>query len=418
MTDRPPMTDAAARRFLRGCFDAAIDAVRPGPAVLAHLPDKPKGRCVVVGAGKASAAMAAAIDAAWGDVELSGVVSTRHGHGVPAGRVRVIEAGHPVPDEHSVAAAQAMLAAVSGLGPDDLVVALISGGGSACLALPAPGLTLADKQVMTRALLRSGAPIVDMNTLRRHASAIKGGRLAQAAAPARVVSLVISDIPGDDLAAVASGPTIADGSTPADALAIIDRHAIPVPAAFRRHLAEARGIVPGHRGEAILIASPRQALEAAADHARKAGVEPLSLGDRLEGESALVGAEMAAHALKETRRPSVLISGGETTVTIGPGGAGRGGRNTEFLLAFALAAKGADDIWAIAGDSDGIDGTEDAAGAIISPDLRARAETAGFDPSETLARHDSYSLFAATGDLVVTGPTLTNVNDIRCVLVT
>ena len=412
------MTDTAARLFLRGCFDAAIDAVRPGPAVLAHLPDKPKGRCLVVGAGKASAAMAAAIDAAWRDVELSSVVSTRHGHGVPAGRVRVIEAGHPVPDEHSIVAAQAMIAAVSSLGPDDLVVALISGGGSACLALPAPGLTLADKQAMTRALLRSGAPIADMNTLRRHASAIKGGRLAQAAAPARVVSLVISDIPGDDLAAVASGPTIADGSTPADALAIIDRHAIPVPAAFRRHLAEARGIAREHRGEAILIASPRQALEAAADHARKAGVESLSLGDRLEGESALVGAEMASSALKENRRPCVFISGGETTVTIGPDGAGRGGRNTEFLLAFALAAKGADGIWAIAGDSDGIDGTEDAAGAIVSPDFLARAEAAGFDPSETLAHHDSYSLFAATGDLVVTGPTLTNVNDIRCVLVT
>lgn len=417
MPDCPPRTDAAARSFLRGCFDAAIDAVRPGPAVLANLPDKPEGRCIVVGAGKASAAMAAAIDAAWPDVQLSGVVSTRHGHAVPAGRVRVIEAGHPVPDEHSVEAAQAMLAAVAGLGPDDLVVALISGGGSACLALPAPGLTLADKQAITRALLRSGAPISDMNTIRRHASGIKNGRLALAAAPARVVSLVISDIPGDDLAAVASGPTFADATTPADALAIIDRLAIPVPRDFRRHLSSTPPSLPAVPAEAILIASPAQALDAAADYARRCGIAPVLLGDALEGESSALGAAMAATALAEADRPRVLISGGETTVTIGPEGAGRGGRNTEFLLAFALAAKGAEGIWAIAGDSDGIDGTEDAAGALVSPDLLARADAAGFDALATLARHDSYSLFAATRDLIVTGPTLTNVNDIRAVLV-
>lgn len=411
------MTDAAARSFLRGCFDAAIDAVRPGPAVLANLPDKPMGRCIVVGAGKASAAMAAAIDAAWPDVQLSGVVSTRHGHAVAAGRVRVIEAGHPVPDEHSVVAAQAMLAAVTGLGPDDLVVALISGGGSACLALPASGLTLADKRAMTRALLRSGAPISDLNTIRRHASGIKNGALPHAAAPARVVSLVISDIPGDDLAAVASGPTLADASTPADALAIIERLAIPVPADFRRHLSSAPPRPPAGPAEAILIASPGQALAAAADYARQSGIAPVLLGDALEGESSALGAAMAAKALAETHRPRVYISGGETTVTIGPEGAGRGGRNTEFLLAFALAAKGAEGIWAIAGDSDGIDGTEDAAGALVSPDLLARAIAAGFDAQATLVRHDSYSLFAATRDLLVTGPTLTNVNDIRAVLI-
>jgi hydroxypyruvate reductase len=411
------MTDATARAFLRGCFDVAIDAVRPGPAVLANLPDKPKGRCVVVGAGKASAAMAAVFDAAWPDVRLSGVVSTRHGHAVPAGRVRVIEAGHPVPDERSVAAARAMLAAVAGLGPDDLVVALVSGGGSACLALPAPGLTLQDKQAMTRALLRSGAPIADMNCVRRHASGIKNGRLALAAVPARVISLVISDIPGDDLSAVASGPTIGDSSTPADALAIIDSLAIPIPVEFRRHLSSLTPRLPARPVEAVLIASPEQALEAAAAYARRFGIEPVLLGDALQGESSALGAAMAATALAETQRPRVLISGGETTVTIGSEGAGRGGRNTEFLLAFALAVKGAKGIWAIAGDSDGIDGTEDAAGAIVSPDVLARAQAAGLDPVASLARHDSYSLFAATRDLVVTGPTLTNVNDLRAVLV-
>lgn len=417
MAETRPYDDAAARAFLRGCFDAALDAARPGPAVLAHLPDKPRGRCVVVGAGKASAAMAAALDAAWPDVELFGVISTRHGHAVPAGRVRVIEAGHPVPDAHSVAAGEAMMAAVRGLGPDDLVIALISGGGSACLALPAAGLTLADKQAMTRALLHSGAPIAAMNTVRRHASAIKNGGLARAAAPARVISLVISDVPGDELAAVASGPTIADSSTPAEALAVIERYGIPVPSTFRAHLAEAQPAALPAAGEAVLIASPAQALAAAADHARSRGVAPVMLGDAIEGEAREVAAAMAATAMARQGRPCVLLSGGEATVTVGPGGAGRGGRNTEFLLAFALAAQSASGIWAIAGDSDGIDGTEDAAGALVSPDLLARARAAGRDPAADLAAHDSYSLFAATGDLLITGPTLTNVNDIRAVLV-
>lgn len=417
MTVPPPFSDAVARAFLRGCFDAAVDTARPEPAVRAHLPDKPRGRCVVVGAGKASAAMAAALDAAWPEVALSGVVSTRHGHGVPAGRVRVIEAGHPVPDANSVTAAQAMLAAVAGLTADDLVIALVSGGGSACLALPAPGLTLADKQAMTRALLLSGAPIGEMNVVRRHASAIKNGRLAAAAAPARVVTLVISDVPGDDLAAVASGPTLADGSTPAEALAIIARRGVPVPGAFRAWLGGAAAVDHGD-GEAVLIASAAMALAAAADHARKLGVEPVMLGDDLEGESRVVGAEMAALALAGPRRPRVLLSGGETSVTVGAAGAGKGGRNTEFLLAFALAAQDAPGLWALAGDSDGIDGTEDAAGAIVGPDLLARARAAGCDPVAMLQGHDSYSLFAATGDLVITGPTLTNVNDIRAILVT
>jgi len=360
--------------------------------------------------------MAAALDAAWPDVPLSGVVATRYGHAVPAGRVRVIEAGHPVPDAAGVRAAEAMLAAVAGLGPDDLVVALISGGGSACLALPAPGLTLADKQAMTRALLNSGAPIGEINTVRRHASAIKGGRLALAARPARVVTLVISDVPGDDLAAVASGPTLSDGSTPADALAILRHRAIPVPNGFARHLADAPPL-PDVRGEARLIASPGQALAAAAAFARGQRIEPVLLGDALEGESAVMGAEMAARALAARGAgPRVLLSGGETTVTIGAGGAGRGGRNMEFALALAVALRGASGIWAIAGDSDGIDGTEDAAGAIVAPDTLARVGALGLDAGRVLAGHDSYGLFAALGDLVMTGPTLTNVNDIRAIL--
>lgn len=375
----------------------------------------------MVGAGKASAAMAAAVDAAWPDVSLTGVVSTRYGHGVPAGRVRVIEAGHPVPDENSVMAAREMLDAVAGLTADDLVIALVSGGGSACLALPAPGLTLDGKQSLTRALLQCGAPIAAMNTVRRHASGIKNGRLADAASPARIVTLLISDIPGDELSAIASGPTLADQSGPADALAIIDRYGIAVPPAFRDYLSGGPDAPAPQRHDARLIASPAQALAAAARFAADSGVEPVILGDALEGESSALAREMAQRALglqaSGLVRPHLLLSGGETTVTIGAEGAGRGGRNTEFQLALALALDGAPGIWAIAGDSDGIDGTEDAAGAIVAPPTLARAAAAGIEPAGVLARHDSYSLFAALDDLVITGPTLTNVNDIRAILV-
>ena len=424
MSDTPPTTDhhmSELRVFLRGLFDAALGAALAGPAVLRHLPQPPRGRCVVIGAGKASAAMAAAVDEAWPDVELSGVISTRYGHSVPAGRIRVIEAGHPVPDENSVLAAQAMIAAVSGLEPDDLVLALVSGGGSACLALPAPGISLAEKQALTRALLRSGAPIGAINTVRRHVSGIKGGRLAAAAYPAQVVTLLVSDVPGDEPSAVASGPTLADDTTPRDALAIIDRFDIAISPALRNRL-EHDNAAPSSAGNGAwrLVATPGQALAAAAALAHRHGITPVILGDGIEGESAEVARTMAADVLTRIARgegPLVLLSGGETTVTLGADGGGKGGRNCEFLLALAVALQGTPGVHALAADTDGIDGTEDAAGALIDPDTLARARTAGLEPAEKLRLHDSYSLFAATGDLLITGPTHTNVNDFRAILI-
>ena len=416
--------DGKARAALRRIFDAAIESAAAGPALLDNLPDKPEGRCVVVGAGKASAAMAAALDTAWADVDLSGVVSTRYGHAVPAGRIAIIEAGHPVPDAASEEVGRKVLAAVSDLSSDDLVIALISGGGSACLALPIEPLSLAQKQDITNQLLASGATIREMNIVRTHLSRLKGGKLAAAAHPARVVTLMISDVPGDNPASIASGPTVPSDSTPADAIAVIDRFGIDVPKPVRDHLlaADEPASAPDNNS-CRMIASPAQALKAAAATARELGYAPLILGDSLEGESRELGRTMAGIARsvqtmgEPVRAPAVLLSGGETTVTIGTGGAGRGGRNTEFLLALAVDLEGEPGIWALAGDSDGIDGTEDAAGAVITPDTLARANEAGADPRDTLERHDSYSLFDATGDLVVTGPTLTNVNDIRIVMV-
>jgi hydroxypyruvate reductase len=411
-------------------FDAAIAAADPRvvlPKALADIP-RPRGRTVVIGAGKSAALMAAVLEAAW-DGPLDGVVVTRDGHAVPTKRIAVLEARHPVPDARSEAAAAAILAAVSGLTDDDLVLALISGGGSALMALPAPGLTAADKQAVNRALLASGATIHEMNCLRKHLSAIKGGRLAAAAAPARVVTLAISDVPGDDPAVIASGPTVADPTSFADARAIVARYGIALPEAVAAHLAAAAEETP-KPGDARLagaefrmIATPQMALEAAAASARAHGLAPLILGDALEGESAVMGTVMAGIATAcathgmPAAPPCVLLSGGETTVTIGSGPAGRGGRNTAFLAGLALALKGASGIWAIAGDTDGIDGTEDAAGAIVAPDTLARARAAGLDPAALAAGFDSYSLFAGLGDLIVTGPTLTNVNDIRAVLV-
>ncbi|MFS2011957.1 glycerate kinase [Azospirillum sp. CT11-132] len=419
-------TDDRARTVLRRIFDAAVASADPRSAVLRHLPEKPKGRCIVVGAGKASAAMAAALDAAWPDVELSGVVVTRYGHAVPAGRIEIVEAAHPVPDTNSEMAARRCLAAVRGLGPDDLVIALISGGGSALMTLPAGSMTLADKQAVNKALLASGAPITEMNAVRKHLSLIKGGRLAAAAQPARLVTLVISDVPGDDPAGIASGPTVADSSTLTDVQEIIVRYAIDLPAAAKAVLAEGRETPkPGQIAEDVrMIAAPHMALAAAAKIARHEGLVPLVLGDALEGESRELGTVMAGiarsvrmHSLP-IAAPAVILSGGETTVTIGKGPAGRGGRNTEFLLGFAVAMAGEAGVWAIAGDSDGIDGTEDAAGAIVFPDTLERGRTAGLSARTVLSGHDSYSYFSAIGDLVLTGPTLTNVNDIRAVLVT
>jgi hydroxypyruvate reductase len=420
-----PWTDERARAALRRIFGAAIAAAAPGPAVLRHLPDKPRGRCVVVGAGKASAAMAAALDAAWADVSLTGIVVTRYGHAMPAGRIEIVEAGHPVPDAMGEAAARRILAAVRGLGPDDLVVALISGGGSALMALPAGAMMLADMQAVNRALLASGASIAEMNAVRKHLSAIAGGRLAAAAHPARVATLVISDVPGDDPATIASGPTVADPTTSADARAVVARHALALPAAAHAVLdAGPETPKPGEiAGDVRVIATASLALAAAAEAAREAGLAPLVLGDAIEGESRELGVVMAGiarsvrgHGLP-VAPPAVLLSGGEATVTIGRGPAGRGGRNTELLLGFAVAMAAEPGVWAIAGDSDGIDGTEDAAGAIVAPDTLSRGLAAGLDARACLAAHDSFTFFDGIGDLVRTGPTLTNVNDIRAILV-
>ncbi|WP_342728415.1 glycerate kinase [Bradyrhizobium sp. B097] len=418
-------TDLRARTALRKIFDAAIASCDPRLTIARALPAKPKGRCIVVGAGKASAAMAAGLDAAWPDVDLSGVVVTRHGHSVPAGRIEVLEASHPVPDDTSKAAALRMLGAVQGLSADDLVIALMSGGGSALMTLPASPMTLADKQAVNRTLLASGATIAEMNVIRKHLSAIKGGRLALAACPARVTTLVISDIPGDDPSAIGSGPSLPDSSTKADAQEIVRRFAIDLPDAARLVLAQADETPkPGEiETDVRILAAPIHALDAAANAARDEGLTPIILGDAIEGEARELGTVMAGIARSVAGHgqpgpaPAVLLSGGETTVTIGRGPAGRGGRNTEFLLGLVIALSGTSDIWAIAGDSDGIDGTEDAAGALISPDTLRRAAASNLDARAYLAAHDSYTFFDRLGDLVRTGPTLTNVNDIRAVLI-
>ncbi|SOC90887.1 hydroxypyruvate reductase [Rhizobium sp. AN5] len=417
--------DLRAKDALNRIFMAAVASADPAKVLQHHLPSPPKGRCVVVGAGKASAAMAAALDKAWADVNLSGIVVTRYGHAVPAGRIEIIEASHPVPDDMSAEAARRILAAVEGLTADDMVIALISGGGSALMVAPAQGMTLADKMAVNRALLASGATISEMNAVRKHLSRIKGGRLALAAKPARVVSLLISDVPGDDPSEIASGPTVADPSDINNVREIVSRYTLDLPENVRKVLEKGEETPKaGDIEEDIrLIATPSLALQAAADEAVKLGLTPLILGDSLEGESKDVGAVMAGIALSASRKglpvkgPAVLLSGGETTVTIGKGLVGKGGRNTEFLLSLALTLKGAGGIWAIAGDSDGIDGVEDAAGALVTPDTLARMRNAGADPRQSLVGHDSYTAFKAVGDLVVTGPTLTNVNDIRAILI-
>jgi len=419
--------DGQARAALRQVFEASIAAADPRRVLAPYLPTRPRGRIVVVGGGKSAAVMAAAVEDAWPDAELSGVVVTRYGHAVPTRHIAVVESSHPVPDANGEAGARRVLEAVRGLGPDDLVLALMSGGASALMALPAPGLTLADKQAVNRALLASGATISEMNCVRKHLSAIKGGRLAAAAAPARVVTLAISDVPGDDPAVIGSGPTVPDPTTFAMARALLARYRItPSPAVAARLAQDADetpkpGSLPNT--ELHLIATPAMALAAAAKTARDLGLAPLILGDALEGESREMGTVMAGIARSIATHglplaaPAILLSGGETTVTIGQGPAGRGGRNTEFLLALAVALAGTPGVWAAAGDTDGIDGTDDAAGAIVTPDTLARARAAGLDPRAVLDGHDSYSLFDAIGDLIRTGPTLTNVNDVRAVLV-
>lgn len=417
---------ADPRQLLRAMFDAAVAAAQPALVMPPHLPSPPRGRTIVVGAGKASAAMAQALERHWPG-PLEGLVVTRYGHAVACQRIEIVEASHPVPDAAGEAAARRMLALVQGLGPDDLVVALLSGGGSALLALPAEGLTLAHKQEVGRALLRSGASIDEMNCVRKHLSAIKGGRLAAAAHPAPLVTLAISDVPGDDPSIIASGPTVADPSTLADARAILAKYAITPPAPVEAHLAGADSETPKPGDPrlvgagTVLVATPLRSLEAAAGVARTASVTPVILGDALEGEAREVARVMAgiarsvrAHGHPSTA-PCVLLSGGETTVTVK--GEGRGGRNTEFLLALAIALDGLPGVHAIACDTDGIDGSEDNAGALMTDGTLAGAADSGLDAKASLAGNDAYGLFAALGDLVVTGPTLTNVNDFRAVLI-
>lgn len=415
-----------ARKLLLDMFEAAVDAASPEKCLPALLPQPPAGRTIVAGAGKAAGAMAKAVEDHWSG-PIEGLVVTRYGHGAACRHIEVIEAGHPVPDAAGREAAERILASVRGLSADDLVLCLISGGGSALLALPAPGVTLADKQGINKALLKSGATISEMNCVRKHLSAIKGGRLAAAAAPARVAALMISDVPGDDPSVIASGPTVADPTTSADALAIIDKYGIGAPAHVRAFLetAESETLKPGDPcfdGVVnTIIATPEMALEAAAAVARRAGITPLILANDIEGEArdvALVHAAMARHAHQygqPATPPCVLISGGETTVSVR--GAGRGGRNVEFLLALGVALNGHDGIFALAADTDGIDGTEDNAGALLFPDSLARAAAAGVSAKARLADNDGYSFFSAIGDLIVTGPTRTNVNDFRAILI-
>ncbi len=429
------MGDPQPGALLRRLFEAALAAADPALAVPRFLPHPPAegsgGRTIVVGAGKAAAAMAKAVEDSWPDVArapLEGLVVTRYGHALPCRHIEVVEAAHPVPDQAGLDAAKRILAMVQGLGPDDLVLCLISGGGSALLSLPAPGITLEEKQAVNKALLRSGAAIDEMNCLRKHLSAIKGGRLAAAAAPARVVSLLISDVPGDDPAVIASGPTVPDPTTFADALAILEKYGIDAPASVTAHLKAGAEETPKPgdprlaNTETHLIARPQDALEAAAAVAREEGVTPVILGDSIEGEAREVAQVMAGIARQVARfgqpaaAPCVLLSGGETTVTLR--GTGRGGRNAEFLLALTVALEGAPGIYALACDTDGIDGSEDNAGAITGPGCLARAEAAGIDAKAMLADNDGYGFFSALSDLVVTGPTLTNVNDFRAILVT
>lgn len=409
------------RELLEGMFRAAIAAAQPAVCLPPHLPPPPKGRTIVVGAGKASAAMARALEDHWAG-KLTGLVVTRHGYEVPCGKIETAVAAHPVPDAAGHEAAKHMLRLVQDLTEDDLVIALVSGGGSALLPLPLEGVSLEEKQFVTRQLLRCGAPIREINCLRRHLSAIKGGRLAAACHPARVVTLLISDVPDDLPEDIASGPTVPDPTTRDQARAILDKYRIDAPASIRAALdgSAAESIKPGDprlaRNEVIMIATPRMALERAASFAATEGVEPHIFGDAIEGEARDVGRSMASLATGlPFPPPCVLLSGGETTVTVR--GTGRGGRNAEFLLSLAIALEGRPGIFALAGDTDGVDGMEEIAGAFIAPDTLQRAKALGLDARSSLERNDAHSFFGALGDSVVTGPTRTNVNDFRAILI-
>jgi hydroxypyruvate reductase len=414
------------KSFLTALFSAAVAAADPERTIRAHLPKRPKSRTIVVGAGKGSAQMARALEKAW-DGPLEGVVVTRYGYSAPCQRIEILEAAHPVPDEAGLEAARRLLKTVDGLTQDDLVIALVSGGGSALLPAPAGGLTFEDEIAVNKALLASGAPISAMNTVRKHISAIKGGRLAAAAYPAKVVSLVVSDIPGDNPAFVASGPTVPDNASRRDALTVVEAYRLDLPASVRAHLRSPAADAPRPDdprfagNEVHVIASAAVSLEAAAAEARKGGIDAVILSDAIEGEAREVGGVHAAIAREVAlrdrpfRKPIVILSGGETTVTIR--GKGRGGRNSEFLLAFALGIDGVHGIHALAADTDGIDGSEDNAGAFCDGTTAARLREAGLDGRACLANNDAWSAFHAVGDLFVPGPTGTNVNDLRAVLV-
>ncbi|MCF8147548.1 MAG: glycerate kinase [Sulfuritalea sp.] len=424
---RTLLTASDAKALLERMFRAAVASAQPALCVPAHLPSPPQGRLIVIGAGKASAAMARAVEDHWTG-PLEGLVVTRYGYGLECQHIDIVEASHPVPDAKGLQAAEAILKRVRHLSEDDVVLCLISGGGSALLPLPLEGISLEDKQAINVALLKSGASISEMNCVRRHLSAIKGGRLAAECYPARVLTLLLSDVPGDNPMDIASGPTVADPTSCADALAIVRRYAIELPV-FARHVLETgagetmKSADPRmSRAESRLIATPQMALEAAAEVARAAGLHAYILSDAMEGESREVGKVLAALALQCARtgqpfsKPCVLLSGGETTVTVR--GQGRGGRNVEFLLALALALRGANGIHALAADTDGVDGQEEVAGACIDPQTLERARSLGMDPVEFLDTNDAHTFFERLGDALVTGPTHTNVNDFRAILLT
>jgi hydroxypyruvate reductase len=441
MPHTAPLPDARSqpRELLRALFDTAVARAQPAQVLSAYLPPPPRGRTLVLGAGKAAGAMVHALEAAWpADAPLSGLVVTRYKHTPPRPanlpqRIEIIEAAHPVPDNASEAAARRMLALTAGLTADDLVLCLISGGGSALLTLPAEGLTLADKQRINQQLLASGAGIHEMNTLRKHLSGIKGGRLAAACAPAQVVTLAISDVPGDDLSVIASGPTVGDASTCAEALAVAQRYGITLPPSVV-HALQSGALETPKPADALFsqhavhtIATPMQSLQAAAQAVRDAGLNAYVLSDEIEGESRDIGrmhgalARAVAQGHGAFTVPCVLLSGGETTVTLGtrqPGAPpGRGGRAGEFCLGLAQALAGQPQVWGLAADTDGIDGVEDNAGCLVDPDTLARARRSGLSLADHLSRHDAYGFFSPLGDLVVTGPTHTNVNDFRAVLI-
>jgi len=421
------MTTLAPRQFLLDLYANAVNAVSAQKCLPAFFPEPPpRGRTLVIGAGKGAAAMAKAVEEHW-QGELSGMVVTRYGHGEICQKIEVIEAAHPVPDEAGRQAAARMMQMVQGLTEDDLVLCLISGGGSALLALPGDGITLELKQTINKALLKSGASISEMNCVRKHLSAIKGGRLALACAPARVVTLLISDVPGDDPGMIASGPTLADDTTCAEALAILKKYQIAIPDSIRQHLESGKGETPKPGNPAFsrcthhVIATAQHALEAAADLAQRAGITPYILSDGIEGEARDVGIVHAAMARQIAghgqpfQTPCVMISGGETTVTVK--GNGRGGRNAEFLLSLAVALDSHPDIYAIACDTDGIDGSEDNAGALYDPDSLKRANALGINARHLLENNDGYGFFNSLNDLVISGPTRTNVNDFRAILI-